>query len=90
MSTADRAIQYPPNGSLDRVVRAYWFGDEPMPDFSQQLQGDYLLIGPFARWVGVYQHAAESPSYTRVATVGPYELFERVQNLDDSTGRRVK
>jgi hypothetical protein len=83
----DRAIQYPPPGSLDRVVRAYWFGGEPMPDFSQQLQGEYLLIGPFSRWVGVYRYAAASPAYSRIAVEGPYELYERVQGLNVSHGR---
>ncbi|MGH9174854.1 MAG: hypothetical protein ACRD1H_10875, partial [Vicinamibacterales bacterium] len=73
----DRAIQPPPSGSLDVVVRARWYGGA-MPDYSERLQGEYLVVGPFARWVGVYRAAADSADWQRVAIVGPYELYRSV------------
>lgn len=77
----DRSIQYPPLGSLDRVVRAQWLSagaaQATSLDLGQSLRGDYLIIGPFARWVGVYNSAATSTRYRLVARVGNYELYRR-------------
>jgi 4-amino-4-deoxy-L-arabinose transferase-like glycosyltransferase len=73
----DRTIQYPPLGSLDRVVRARWLAGGGEVDLSDTLRGDYLIVGPFAGWVGVYATATNSPQYHRIAQVGPYELYQR-------------
>lgn len=73
----DRTIQYPPLGSLDRVVRARWLTGGASVDLSDTLRGDYLIVGPFAGWVGVYATATSSPQYHRIAQVGPYELYQR-------------
>jgi 4-amino-4-deoxy-L-arabinose transferase-like glycosyltransferase len=77
----DRPIQHPPLGSLDRVVRARWLGTrsgQPAAlDLSGQLGEHYLMVGPFARWVGVYNTAIASPNYRLVARVGEYELYRR-------------
>lgn len=74
---SDASLQYPAPGSLDEAVRERWLGQGSTPDFSDQVNGDYLVIGPFARWVGVYATAATSPRYVLVQRVGDYELYRR-------------
>ena len=75
----DRPIQHPPLGSLDRVVRAQWLTPAGVPpatvDLSANLRGDYLVVGPFARWVGVYDTALASSAYQPVAQFGEYTLY---------------
>jgi hypothetical protein len=77
----DRPIQHPPLGTLDRVVRARWLapraGQVAPVDLSGQLREDFLVVGPFARWVGVYNNAIGSPGYRLVARVGEYDLYQR-------------
>jgi hypothetical protein len=84
----DRPIQHPPLGTLDRVVRARWLGSgnaQATPlDLSGQLREDYLIVGPFARWVGIYNNATGSPDYQLVARVGEYELYRRVKGAANS------
>lgn len=83
----DRSIQYPPPGTLDQAVRARWLGGQP-PDLSSRLRGDYLMIGPFSSWVGLYNQAARSPRYVLVAEFGGYQLFKRVASTSDGAGER--
>jgi hypothetical protein len=75
----DRPIQHPPLGTLDRVVRARWLAGEQgtRHDLSAGLRGEYLIVGPFARWVGVYDAALATSRYRSVARVGEYELYRR-------------
>jgi 4-amino-4-deoxy-L-arabinose transferase-like glycosyltransferase len=77
---SDRQMQYPPLGSLDRVVRATWLDGEEDVDLSDSLGADYLVIGHFGRWVGVYETALESSSYRLLVNTENYQLYER---LDD-------
>ena len=78
----NRSIQHPPLGTLDRVVRARWLptgsGPTASLDMSAGLKGDYLIVGPFARWVGIYTAATTSSRYRLVAQVGEYELYQRI------------
>jgi 4-amino-4-deoxy-L-arabinose transferase-like glycosyltransferase len=84
----DRPLQYPPPGTLDRVVRATWLGGQS-PDLTPGLTGDYVIIGPFARWVGVYRGVEASPEYRLVSTVGPYQLFRHeTQGSRQTSGGR--
>lgn len=74
----EREMQYPPNGSLDSVVRAAWLGSPEEVDLSGSLKANYLVIGHFGRWVGVYDAAIDSGSYRLVASQGGFELYERI------------
>lgn len=73
---SDRALQPPPPGSLAEAVEVRWFGGT-MPDISADLQGDYLAIGPFGRWVGLYDDASLSSDWKHIAGVGQYDLYRR-------------
>jgi 4-amino-4-deoxy-L-arabinose transferase-like glycosyltransferase len=76
---SDAALQYPPPGSLDKTVRARWLGQTTQHDFSVDLKGEYLVVGPFARWVGAYATALNSEQYVLVNRVGAYELYQLVR-----------
>jgi hypothetical protein len=76
---SNAALQYPPPGSLDKTVRARWLGQTTQHDFSSDLKGEYLVVGPFARWVGAYATALNSGRYSLVNRVGAYELYRLVR-----------
>ncbi len=96
----DRPFQYPPQGSLNRAVRSRWLGQGEQPRAVEEgvgavtattattpLRGEYLILGPFARWVGLYNEAATSPRYILIARVGEYELYRRGADAAPATGR---
>jgi hypothetical protein len=76
----DRPLRYPPLGSLDQVVRARWLDSGDDIEFSDDLTGEFLVVGPFGRWTGVYAPAVESANYELVERVGEYELYRRIAN----------
>jgi 4-amino-4-deoxy-L-arabinose transferase-like glycosyltransferase len=76
---SNAALQYPPPGSLDKTVRARWLGQTTQHDFSSDLKGEYLVVGPFARWVGAYTTALNSGRYSLVNRIGAYELYQLVR-----------
>jgi 4-amino-4-deoxy-L-arabinose transferase-like glycosyltransferase len=76
---SERELQYPPNGSLDRVVRAAWLGSSDKVDLSSTLSQDYLVVGHFGNWVGVYQKALDSGDYRLILSQDGFELYERTQ-----------
>lgn len=70
-------LQYPPAGSLDQAVRATWLQQGATPDFSGQLEADYLVVGQFGRWVGAYDLAIASGAFEPIAEAGGYTLYRR-------------
>jgi hypothetical protein len=73
--------QHPPLGTLDKVVRARWLSSgrgTAAPDLSATLRGDYLIVGPFGSWVGIYQAALGGTQYRLVTRVGQYDLYQRI------------
>lgn len=75
---SEREMQYPPVGSLDRVVRAAWLGSSEEIDLSSSLSADYLVVGHFGRWVGVYETALTSGQYRLIRSQDGFELYERL------------
>ncbi len=69
-------IQYPPGSTLNQVVQREWTSSSRVVDLGFSLQSDYLIVGPFARWVGVYSSAVDDGRYHSVLRVGDYELFQ--------------
>jgi hypothetical protein len=76
---SNAALQYPPPGSLDKTVRDRWLGQATEHDFSSSAHGEYLVVGPFARWVGAYATALNSGRYNLVDRIGAYELYQLVR-----------
>lgn len=74
----DHTYHYPPQLLLNRAVRQVWLGETPVAelyDFRDQ-QPDYLLIGEFAAWVGLYP-PERLAGWDLVAQSGPYLLYRR-------------
>ncbi|MGL4650396.1 MAG: hypothetical protein ACRC1H_13395, partial [Caldilineaceae bacterium] len=74
----DHAYHYPPQLLLNRAVRQVWLGETPVADLYdlRAHQPAYVLVGEFARWVGLYP-PAQLGGYEEVATAGPYQLYQR-------------
>ena len=72
------AMQNPPLGTLDLVQRVKWLNSTEDVDLSATLSADYLIVGHFARWVGIYDAALASGDYELVFSQDGYELYERV------------
>jgi 4-amino-4-deoxy-L-arabinose transferase-like glycosyltransferase len=72
----DHRYHYPPPSLLDRSVRHQWLGGPSLDGYDPLAGGaEYLIIGPFARYSGIYDEAAIAARYQRVTTVGDYALF---------------
>lgn len=80
---SDARIQYPPAGSLDTVVRATWLGSAWNDRLEITPRGEYLVVGPFARWVNAFPEAASTDAYQLIVSEGPYSLYKRVGQADD-------
>jgi hypothetical protein len=77
----DHAYHFPPNALLSQAVANKWL-DGPAPatyyDFTQPHAPDFVLIGPFGRWVQIYPDSVLNQKYSRIHTVGSYDLYQRV------------
>lgn len=74
----DHTYHYPPQLLLNRAVRQVWLGETPVADLYDFREGspDYLLLGEFARWVGIYPDERLA-GWTVVSESGPYALYRR-------------
>jgi 4-amino-4-deoxy-L-arabinose transferase-like glycosyltransferase len=73
----DHRYHYPQPALLDRAVRHQWLGGPPLNTYDPLAGGaQYLIIGPFARYSGVYDEAAIASRFQRIATIGDYVLFQ--------------
>jgi hypothetical protein len=63
---------------LNRAVRQVWLGETPVSELYdfRELQPDYVLVGEFGRWVGIYPEERLG-DFEEVASSGPYQLFAR-------------
>jgi 4-amino-4-deoxy-L-arabinose transferase-like glycosyltransferase len=77
----DHRYHYPPPSLLDQAVRHQWLGGPPLTNYDPLAGGaDYLIIGPFARYSGIYDEAAIAARYQRIATIDDYTLFQLKQS----------
>jgi hypothetical protein len=74
----DHNYHFPPPLLLNQAVGYIWLG-KPSPaqeyTFVQDEAPDYVLIGGFARWVGLYPQDWLATHYRPVANIGNYELY---------------
>jgi hypothetical protein len=74
---SDRSFHYPPQALLDVAVRHTWRGGPPARyDLSDGAQ--YLAIGPFGAWTGVYPADQVQRWYQPIYQAGPYTLYRRL------------
>jgi hypothetical protein len=74
----DHNYHFPPPLLLNQAVGYIWLG-KPSPaqeyTFVQDEAPDYVLIGGFARWVGLYPQDWLATHYRPIANIGNYELY---------------
>jgi hypothetical protein len=71
---------YPPSRLLNVAVRHVWLNGPSPRLYYDPLRTDpppYVVVGPFARWVGVYRQDLLDTDYDRSAQIGTYEIYER-------------
>lgn len=74
----DHNYHFPPQLLLNTAVGHMWLG-KPSPaqeySFVQDESPEFVLVGLFARWVGLYPQDWLAGHYTLVTTIGGYELY---------------
>lgn len=82
---SDHRFHYPPPSLLIHAV-AYISRGGPAPAsqyaFRETGWPDYVVVGAFARWVGLYADADLSADYARVHQQGPYVVWKRTRRAD--------
>jgi 4-amino-4-deoxy-L-arabinose transferase-like glycosyltransferase len=71
----DHRYLYPPQSTLDQAVRHTWLGGDPVRYDWYAAQPEYVVVGPFGAYTGVYDPTDLALWYTQVAQIGPYALF---------------
>lgn len=68
----------PPTPLLNNLIARVYFGSPASPDDYPFLSfdPDYIAVGRFARWTGLYPPSVLEVCCRRIAAVGEYELFE--------------
>lgn len=75
-----RSYHLPPTPLLNGLIARVYFGAPASPDDYPFLafDPDYVAVGRFARWTGLYAPSTLEMCCRRVVAVGEYELFEVV------------
>jgi hypothetical protein len=73
----DHHYHYPPLGWLDRAVRARWLGSAPEPRYDPAAEAapTYLVVGPFAKYTGIYAPTLAKISTGPIASFGQYDVY---------------
>jgi 4-amino-4-deoxy-L-arabinose transferase-like glycosyltransferase len=69
---------YPPPVWLDHAVRAQWLGTPLVAaayDPISEADPAYLVVGPFAKYTGIYNHLLARQNATPIASLGQYDLY---------------
>lgn len=73
----DHPYHYPPIELLDVTVRHAWLGGPPLNYDALAAQPQYVVVGPFASWVQIYDNATLDRDYLVEYSAGPYSLYRR-------------
>ena len=73
----DHRYHYPPLGWLDRAIRARWLGSAPGPGYDPTAEAapTYLVVGPFAKYTGIYAPTLAKVSAGPIASFGEYDVY---------------
>ncbi len=84
---ADHRFHYPPPSLLIHAVAHIARGGPPPASqyaFRDQGAPEYVVVGAFARWVGLYADADLSVDYQRLHEQGPYVVWKRAPRSETS------
>lgn len=74
----DHNYHFPPQLLLNQAVGHIWLGKSSPAEeytFVQDERPDYVLVGAFARWVGLYPVEILTTRYSLLTTIDSYELY---------------
>jgi 4-amino-4-deoxy-L-arabinose transferase-like glycosyltransferase len=74
----DHNYHFPPQILLNTAVKYVWQNGTPPAqeyNFVQTEQPEYVLVGAFAQWVGMYPPELLAGRYALVTRIGAYELY---------------
>jgi 4-amino-4-deoxy-L-arabinose transferase-like glycosyltransferase len=74
----DHAYHHPPYEVTNMFVQHIWYGTPVSPDLYDPLAFHpmYLIIGPFAKWTGIYTQCLQEQRCTLVESIGEYDLYK--------------
>jgi hypothetical protein len=84
---SDHRYHYPPPALLiHAVAHIARGGPPPATHYAFRATGvpDYVVVGAFARWVGLYPDSDLAADYTLVHHQGPYAVWKRRASVDDN------
>jgi hypothetical protein len=84
---SDHRYHYPPPALLiHAVAHIARGGPPPATQYAFRATGvpDYVVVGAFARWVGLYPDSDLAADYTLVHHQGPYAVWKRRASVDDN------
>lgn len=71
---------YPPISLLDQAVRQIWLNKTAAITYdSYAADAEYLVLGRFGKWTGVYASLLAGGGFSLVGSVGEYDLYESVR-----------
>jgi 4-amino-4-deoxy-L-arabinose transferase-like glycosyltransferase len=79
----DHRYHYPPQVVLAYSVEQVWFNGEYASnryDFRDYVDPDYLVIGPFAKYIDLYPFDERMDNYQLVEEIGPYSLYTKLES----------
>lgn len=82
---SDQRYHYPPSALLIHAVAHIWRrGPSPASQYAFRKGGPpaYVVVGEFARWVGLYADDDLRADYTPVHVQGVYTIWKRVDRAD--------
>ena len=80
--TLDHIYHHPTNDWVDRKTAETQFGEISDQQYDPlAYDPDFLIVGPFSAWTGIYSKSLSSGCCTHVVTIGDYTLYQ-VISLD--------
>ena len=74
----DHPYNHPSYEVMNVVTEHLWYGIPYYSDVYDPwvFHPAYLIVGPFARWTGIYSHHIVEPRCTLVKSIGEYDLYK--------------
>lgn len=74
----DHTYHHPSYKMMNTVTEQLWYGAAVPPDIYDPLvfHPSYLIVGPFAKWTGLYTQQPLEQKYTLVKSIGEYDLYK--------------
>lgn len=72
----DHRYLYPPQSMLDQAVRHTWLGGDPVRYNWYAARPEYVVVGGFGGYTGVYRTPELERHYIQVARIGTYALYQ--------------